>query len=202
MARYTGPVTRKSRRLGVDLVGGDQAFEKRPYPPGQHGRARIKESEYRQQLQEKQKARFTYGVMEKQFRRYYEEANRHAGKTGEALLQILETPAGQRRVPRRAGAHPPDGSPAGQPRPLHGQRRQGGRPQLPGVAVRHHRCQGEVAEHAAVPVVAGDRGRPPGSRLAAGRSGSVSASWCTSCPSAPRSTCRSAEQLIVEFYSK
>ena len=76
MARYTGPATRKSRRLGVDLVGGDQSFEKRPYPPGQHGRARIKESEYRQQLQEKQKARFTYGVMEKQFRRYYEEANR------------------------------------------------------------------------------------------------------------------------------
>ena len=52
MARYTGPMTRKSRRLGVDLVGGDQAFEKRPYPPGQHGRARIKESEYRQQLQD------------------------------------------------------------------------------------------------------------------------------------------------------
>ena len=91
MARYTGPMTRKSRRLGVDLVGGDQSFEKRPYPPGQHGRARIKESEYRQQLQEKQKARFTYGVMEKQFRRYYEEANRSAGKTGVNLLQILET---------------------------------------------------------------------------------------------------------------
>ena len=91
MARYTGPVTRKSRRLGVDLVGGDQSFEKRPYPPGQHGRARIKDSEYRQQLQEKQKARFTYGVMEKQFRRYYEEANRAAGKTGEELLRILES---------------------------------------------------------------------------------------------------------------
>ncbi|HXA11810.1 MAG TPA: 30S ribosomal protein S4 [Mycobacterium sp.] len=91
MARYTGSATRKSRRLGVDLVGGDAAFEKRPYPPGQHGRARIKDSEYRQQLQEKQKARFTYGIMEKQFRRYYEEANRAAGKTGEALLQILES---------------------------------------------------------------------------------------------------------------
>jgi small subunit ribosomal protein S4 len=90
MARYTGPVTRKSRRLRTDLVGGDQAFEKRPYPPGQHGRARIKESEYLLQLQEKQKARFTYGVQEKQFRKYYEEANRSAGKTGEALLQILE----------------------------------------------------------------------------------------------------------------
>jgi small subunit ribosomal protein S4 len=91
MARYTGPVTRKSRRLGVDLVGGDQSFEKRPYPPGQHGRARIKESEYRQQLQEKQKARFTYGVMEKQFRRYYAEAASRPGKTGDELLQILES---------------------------------------------------------------------------------------------------------------
>jgi small subunit ribosomal protein S4 len=91
MARYTGPATRKSRRLGVDLVGGDQSFEKRPYPPGQHGRARIKESEYRQQLQEKQKARFSYGVMEKQFRRYYEEAVRQPGKTGDNLLRILES---------------------------------------------------------------------------------------------------------------
>src|SRR3978361_739063 len=91
MARYTGPITRKSRRLRTDLVGGDQAFEKRPYPPGQHGRARIKESEYLLQLQEKQKARFTYGVMEKQFRRYYAEAVRHTGKTGENLLRILES---------------------------------------------------------------------------------------------------------------
>jgi small subunit ribosomal protein S4 len=91
MARYTGPITRKSRRLRVDLVGGDQAFERRPYPPGQHGRARIKESEYLLQLQEKQKARFTYGVMEKQFRRYYQEANNRPGKTGENLLRILES---------------------------------------------------------------------------------------------------------------
>ncbi|WP_068051340.1 MULTISPECIES: 30S ribosomal protein S4, partial [unclassified Rhodococcus (in: high G+C Gram-positive bacteria)] len=91
MARYTGPITRKSRRLRVDLVGGDQAFERRPYPPGQHGRARIKESEYLLQLQEKQKARFTYGVMEKQFRLYYKEANRTVGKTGENLLTILES---------------------------------------------------------------------------------------------------------------
>src|SRR6187397_1277763 len=90
MARYTGPATRISRRLKVDLVGGDKAFERRPYPPGQHGRGRIKESEYLLQLQEKQKARYTYGVLEKQFRRYYEEANRRPGKTGENLLQILE----------------------------------------------------------------------------------------------------------------
>src|SRR5699024_8346704 len=91
MARYTGPATRLSRRLKVDLVGGDQAFERRPYPPGQHGRGRIKESEYLLQLQEKQKARHTYGLVERQFRRYYEEAVRRPGKTGENLLQILES---------------------------------------------------------------------------------------------------------------
>ncbi|MEU6640989.1 30S ribosomal protein S4 [Saccharomonospora sp. NPDC046836] len=91
MARYTGPATRVSRRLKVDLIGGDQAFERRPYPPGQHGRGRIKESEYLLQLQEKQKARHTYGVLERQFKRYYEEAARRTGKTGENLLQILES---------------------------------------------------------------------------------------------------------------
>ncbi len=91
MARYTGPLTKKSRRLGVDLVGGDKAFERRPYPPGQHGRGRVKESEYRLQLHEKQKARYTYGVLEKQFRRYYQEATRKSGKTGDTLLQILES---------------------------------------------------------------------------------------------------------------
>src|SRR6187401_3430620 len=79
MARYTGPLTKKSRRLGMDLVGGDKAFERRPYPPGQHGRGRVKESEYRLQLHEKQMAR------------YYEEATRKSGKTGDALLQILES---------------------------------------------------------------------------------------------------------------
>ena len=91
MARYTGPATRISRRLNVDLVGGDSSFERRPYPPGQHGRARIKQSEYLLQMQEKQKAKYSYGVLEKQFARYYEEAVRRQGKTGENLLQILET---------------------------------------------------------------------------------------------------------------
>ncbi|MPZ63071.1 MAG: 30S ribosomal protein S4 [Propionibacteriales bacterium] len=90
MARYTGPMTKKSRRLGDDLVGGDRAFERRPYPPGQHGRGRIKESEYLLQLREKQKARYTYGVLEKQFRRYYQQAHRRGGKTGDNLLQLLE----------------------------------------------------------------------------------------------------------------
>ncbi|EIE97438.1 30S ribosomal protein S4 [Saccharomonospora glauca] len=91
MARYTGPATRVSRRLKVDLVGNDKAFERRPYPPGQHGRGRVKESEYLLQLQEKQKARHTYGILERQFRRYYEEAARRSGKTGDNLLQLLES---------------------------------------------------------------------------------------------------------------
>ena len=91
MARYTGPITKKSRRLGTDLVGNDKAFEHRPYPPGMHGRGRSKESEYLLQRREKQKARFAYGGLEKQFRRYYEQANRLAGKTGENLLIILES---------------------------------------------------------------------------------------------------------------
>ena len=91
MARYTGPITKKSRRLGTDLVGNDKAFERRAYPPGVHGRGRTKESEYLLQLREKQKARYAYGVLEKQFRRYYEEANRLAGKTGDNLLIILES---------------------------------------------------------------------------------------------------------------
>jgi small subunit ribosomal protein S4 len=77
--------------LNTDLVGGDTSFERRPYPPGQHGRSRIKQSEYLLQLQEKQKAKYSYGVLEKQFRRYYEEAVRRSGKTGDNLLQILES---------------------------------------------------------------------------------------------------------------
>ena len=91
MARYTGPMTKKSRRLGTDLVGNDKAFERRPYPPGVHGRGRTKDSEYSLQLREKQKARFAYGVLEKQFSRYYEEANRLPGRTGDNLLRILES---------------------------------------------------------------------------------------------------------------
>ena len=91
MARYTGPATKKSRRLGVDLKGNDKNFDKRPYPPGEHGRGRTRDSEYRNQLQEKQKARFWYGVQEKQFRRYYKEAARREGLTGENLLVMLES---------------------------------------------------------------------------------------------------------------
>ncbi|MTB70460.1 30S ribosomal protein S4 [Arsenicicoccus cauae] len=91
MARYTGPMSKKSRRLKTDLVGGDRNFENRPYPPGMHGRGRVQEKEYLLQLREKQKARYMYGVLEKQFRNYYETASRRPGKTGENLLQILES---------------------------------------------------------------------------------------------------------------
>jgi small subunit ribosomal protein S4 len=90
MARYTGPATKKSRRLGADLKGDDKNYAKRPFPPGEHGRGRIKESEYLLQLREKQKARYYYGVLEKQFRRYYEEATRKEGLTGTNLLVLLE----------------------------------------------------------------------------------------------------------------
>ncbi|GAA4201191.1 30S ribosomal protein S4 [Actinocatenispora rupis] len=97
MARYTGPDCRRCRREKMKLYlkgskceGPKCPLESRPYPPGQHGRGRLKETEYLLQLREKQKARRVYGVLEKQFVRYYEEANRQKGKTGEALLQLLE----------------------------------------------------------------------------------------------------------------
>jgi small subunit ribosomal protein S4 len=92
MARYTGPRTKVSRRAR-QLLDENKAryFDRRPYPPGQHGRGRIRESQYQVQLREKQKLRHIYGVLEKQFRRYYAEANRRHGITGENLLQILES---------------------------------------------------------------------------------------------------------------
>jgi small subunit ribosomal protein S4 len=93
MARYTGPLTKISRRFGVSLFGSSKAFERRNFPPGQHGvrAGRKKKSEYSVALGEKQKLRFQYGVLEKQFRKYYEEAARRRGVTGVILLQLLET---------------------------------------------------------------------------------------------------------------
>ena len=95
MARYTGPRSRVSRRLGVNIFGTSgevRALDRRPYPPGEHGRGRRRgqPSEYLAQLQEKQKARFSYGLSERQFRNLYEEANRRKGVTGELMLQMLE----------------------------------------------------------------------------------------------------------------
>lgn len=92
MARYTGPRTKVSRRAR-QLLDENKAkyFDRRPYPPGEHGRGRIRESQYLIQLREKQKLRFMYGVLEKQFRRYYKEAARQSGITGTNLLVILES---------------------------------------------------------------------------------------------------------------
>lgn len=92
MARYTGPTTKKSRTFGDSIFGYDKYFERRKYPPGQHGLTRKKKaaSNYAQQLSEKQKAKYTYGVLERQFRRTFHEATRRHGVTGEVLLQLLE----------------------------------------------------------------------------------------------------------------
>jgi len=97
MARYTGPVEKLERRLGVSLelkgerrLAGKSALDKRPYAPGQHGQRRTKVSEYGQQLREKQKMKYFYGVLEKQFRKFFKEANRQEGSTGENLIKLLE----------------------------------------------------------------------------------------------------------------
>ena len=92
MARYTGPREKIARRFGIALFGPSKALELRNFPPGQHGvrNARRKVSEYGVALIEKQKLRFQYGVLEKQFRRFFAEAQRRKGVTGEILLQMLE----------------------------------------------------------------------------------------------------------------
>ena len=93
MARYTGPKTKISRKFGEPLFGEDRTLEKKNYPPGQHGntKRRGKKSEYAIQLMEKQKAKYTYGILERQFRNIYDRANRGKGVTGELLLQLCES---------------------------------------------------------------------------------------------------------------
>ncbi len=93
MARYTGPKTKIARKFGEAIFGEDRSFEKRNYPPGQHGLAkrRGKKSEYAVQLMEKQKAKYTYGILERQFRNLFEKASAASGVTGEILLQLCES---------------------------------------------------------------------------------------------------------------
>ncbi|WP_372746865.1 30S ribosomal protein S4 [Lutibacter sp.] len=93
MARYTGPKTKIARKFGEAIFGDDKAFEKRNYPPGQHGanKRRGKKSEYAIQLEEKQKAKYTYGILEKQFRNIFKKASASSGVTGEILLQLCES---------------------------------------------------------------------------------------------------------------
>jgi small subunit ribosomal protein S4 len=91
MARYRGPKAKKARRFNDPIFGPSKALQKKAYPPGQHGRnRRRKPSEYSIQLMEKQKAKYTYGVLEKQFRNLFDKASRRGGITGEVLLQLLE----------------------------------------------------------------------------------------------------------------
>ena len=91
MARYTGPKTKIARKFGEAIFGPDKVLSKKNYPPGQHGNNRKrKTSEYGIQLREKQKAKYTYGVLEKQFRNMFDKASRSKGITGEVLLQLLE----------------------------------------------------------------------------------------------------------------
>jgi len=92
MARYIGPKTRIARKFKDPIYGPDRSYEKKNYPPGQHGQAkkRKKQSEYGVQLQEKQKAKYTYGILEKQFKNTFERASRKKGVTGEVLLQLIE----------------------------------------------------------------------------------------------------------------
>ncbi|MGY8919627.1 MAG: 30S ribosomal protein S4 [Flavobacteriales bacterium] len=93
MARYTGPKTKIARKFGEAIFGDDKSFEKRNYPPGQHGntRRRGKKSEYSIQLMEKQKAKYSYGILEKQFRNMFKKATASPGITGEVLLQLCES---------------------------------------------------------------------------------------------------------------
>ncbi len=93
MARYTGPKSKIARKFRDPIFGPDRAFEKKNYPPGQHGNSkrRKKQSEYGIQLQEKQKAKYTYGIMERQFRNIFEKASHKKGITGEVLLQLIES---------------------------------------------------------------------------------------------------------------
>ncbi len=92
MARYTGPATKKARAFGEAIYGEDKYFERKKFPPGQHGPTRKKKqrSDYGTQLLEKQKAKYTYGVLERQFRKTFQEAARRSGVTGTLLLQLLE----------------------------------------------------------------------------------------------------------------
>ena len=93
MARYTGPKTKIARKFGEPIFGDDKSFEKRNYPPGQHGnnKRRSKKSEYAIQLMEKQKAKYTYGILERQFRNLFKKATASKGITGEVLLQLCES---------------------------------------------------------------------------------------------------------------
>ena len=134
MARETGPQCKQCRREGMKLfLKGERCLtdkcgvERRNYPPGDHGRGRSRQSEYRLQLREKQKARRYYGVLEKQFRNYYAKASRQTGVTGENLLRLLESASTTCSCGSASRLAPP-GAPDDPPRPLAHQRPARGHP--------------------------------------------------------------------------
>ena len=141
MARDRSPKCRQCRREGMKLfLKGERcltekcAIERRSYPPGEHGRGRIKQSEYLLQLREKQKARRYYGLLEKQFRTYYSKAAKGSGITGENLLRMLETRLDNVDLPARLRRLALAGPPARAARPLPRQRPPREHPELPGQA--------------------------------------------------------------------
>ena len=152
MARDTSPQCKQCRREGQKLfLKGERCLtdkcgvERRAYPPGDHGRGRQKQSEYRVQLREKQKARRYYGVLEKQFRDYYDKASPPAGHHRREPADAARAPLRQRaRAPRLRRLAPP-GAPADPPRPLDDQRPPRRHPQLPGARGRRDRRQGRHA---------------------------------------------------------
>ena len=154
MARYTGPVCRLCRRERTKLfLKGERCYSlkcpvseavtdrhSRAYPPGEHGRDRMRQgSEYLAQLREKQKARRIYGILEKQFRNMYEEANRQGGITGENLLRNLELRLDNVVFRAGWGASRAPGPPVRAPRPREGERQAGHHPELPGAHGRDRR---------------------------------------------------------------
>ena len=150
MARDTGPQCKQCRREGQKLfLKGERCLtdkcgvERRSYPPGEHGRGRLKQSEYRVQLREKQKARRYYGVLEKQFRGYYARLRASPDHRREPARAARVPPRQRARASRLRGLAPP-GAPADPPRPLDGQWPAGEHPQLPGAAGRCDRDQGDT----------------------------------------------------------
>jgi small subunit ribosomal protein S4 len=122
MARYTGPKSKVSRRFREPIFGPDKALERKNYAPGQHGQTkkRAKQSEYAVQLQEKQKVKFLYGILERQFAKIFDRASRRTGITGENLLQLMETRLDN--VVYRLGIAPSGRSPVGRTPSHHRQR--------------------------------------------------------------------------------
>ena len=196
MARYTGSVCRLCRREGAKLfLKGSRcytkkcAFERRPTPPGQHGVRRRKVGDYGLQLREKQKVRRVYGVLERQFRGYFDVAGPALRRHRREPPPLPRAPPRQRRLPARLRQLAGPGPPARRPRPLRRQRRPDEHPLLPGEAGRPDRGPRRPQGARAVQAGQGDAQVPPGARVAVRRCREARRVGCRACPAATR--CRS-----------